>query len=129
MASFTNSPLPISVAILKEPSQSRGEPSHHLISETALQMPGWRTIAVDYMGDSRRYDLTETGKLRAKLPRHPPRDRSLMWMKLATAVAIRQTECPIDSAFSFGSQPGGFSPLSSDEFWEIVDLTGATFSE
>jgi hypothetical protein len=58
-------------------------------------MSHWSAIVVSRDGEARTYELTESGRLKDKFARQPPRNRTMMWCNLTAQTRPRAPPTPI----------------------------------
>jgi hypothetical protein len=87
-------------------------------------MSTWRAIIVCDARGTRRYDVTETGKLVAKFPRHPARRREQMWLDLAGDHSHNISQSSGDLA-GFGNEQS--PPMPIEKIWASLGDTETWF--
>jgi hypothetical protein len=87
-------------------------------------MSNWRAIIVFDLKGATRYDLTETGKLRAKFPRHPARHREQMLLDLAEKHSHNISQFPGDLP---GVEDEQSHPTPIGEIWASLGDTESFF--
>jgi hypothetical protein len=87
-------------------------------------MSNWKAIIVFGTKGAWRYDLTETGKLRAKFPRQRARHREQMWLDLAEKHSHRISQSPRDLP---GVEDEQSHPMPIGEIWASLGDTESLF--